>query len=390
MSDIKPVRGTGAPLRIFFLVSMIWILGRVAWGSDITYDPMISSTGHADPEHSIIAGVLAMDPIVRTPQRVYADWPKEQVKLTRFDFIAIDGPTSEYLRSWTALSLTRNGLTSNQANRNNVSIPHTAAVNLARNNFVLPERCCGYPNDEMPQNKAVRSLGRNQKLGIFGPNLSAYFWLFARSGSSIGLTNPFGTALQPSGSQYGGSQAGGILTYRLVGNQSRNLSAYSRISSALAVKGQGEVAIGAKIKPIKGLPISIYAESRIRESTSDRHAEAVFVAGGSGPDEIMHNAFLETYGQAGYVFQKNGSYFFDGSASIQKKLMGAGAGQISLGGAVWAGGQEGANRLDMGPRVNIDVPFGDSNIRASVDWRQRVAGNAEPDSGLAVSLSTGF
>ncbi|GAB5489160.1 MAG: hypothetical protein Pars2KO_27300 [Parasphingorhabdus sp.] len=148
--------------------------------------------------------------------------------------------------------------------------------------------------------------------------------------------------------------------------------------------------MGAMVKPIKGLPISLYVEKRYREAGPNSHGTALFLAGGSGPEELVQGVFLETYGQAGYVFQRDDSYFFDGSITLQKKLAAVGTAQISLGGAVWAGGQEGVQRLDIGPRVSVRLPLGTIATQASVDWRQRVAGNAEPGSGLAVSLTTSF
>lgn len=72
---------------------------------------------------------------------------------------------------------------------------------------------------------------------------------------------------------------------------------------------------------------------------------------------------------------------------------------VSVGGGLWAGGQQesdsdGALRwvhwVDMGPRAALAMPLGDSQMTVALDWRQRVDGNAQPASGAAATLSTGF
>jgi hypothetical protein len=54
---------------------------------------------------------------------------------------------------------------------------------------------------------------------------------------------------------------------------------------------------------------------------------------------------------------------------------------------VWGGAQPGVYRVDAGPRVTMKVR---NNIRVHFDWRQRLAGNAQPGSGPAVTLASDF
>ena len=61
--------------------------------------------------------------------------------------------------------------------------------------------------------------------------------------------------------------------------------------------------------------------------------------------------------------------------------------RISAGLGVWGGMQPGVSRLDVGPRVSLKVR---DNMRVHFDWRQRVAGNAQPGSGGAVTLAGDF
>jgi len=46
--------------------------------------------------------------------------------------------------------------------------------------------------------------------------------------------------------------------------------------------------------------------------------------------------------------------------------------------------------LDVGPSASLDLKIGAALARVSMDYRLRVAGDAEPGSGVAITLSTGF
>ena len=65
----------------------------------------------------------------------------------------------------------------------------------------------------------------------------------------------------------------------------------------------------------------------------------------------------------------------------------SGAGTISAGLGMWGGVQPGLYRVDAGPRLSMKVR---NNMRVHLDWRQRLAGNAEPGSGPAVTLAADF
>ncbi len=371
---------------------MIWILSRVAWGSNIAPPTALAEiTGSNAQVDSEISEVTASNPFALQSKPTFRDWLNGQNQFPDFEFTKPSTLSLYQQRHWKMNSLIIGGPPVKPINGNAVHalLPlRSAGVQASEQQLAS---CCKKPTEESYRPRTDKPLDAKKKPEPQqNSRLSAYFWLFAREGSSSALSNPFNSALQPGGVQYGGSQTGAILTYRLAGNHDQNVALYSRVSTALAVKKAGEAAFGVRIKPIKGIPISLYAEKRFRENALGDDGTAVFVAGGTGPDQIMRGTFLETYGQAGYVFQDDSSYFFDGSASVQKKLSSIGAGKISMGGAIWAGGQEGVRRVDVGPRVNIDAPFGNISTRVSIDWRQRVTGNAQPGSGLAVSLSSSF
>jgi hypothetical protein len=61
--------------------------------------------------------------------------------------------------------------------------------------------------------------------------------------------------------------------------------------------------------------------------------------------------------------------------------------RFSAGFGVWGGAQPGLYRVDAGPRLTMRVR---KNVKLHVDWRQKLAGNARPGSGPALTLAGDF
>jgi hypothetical protein len=134
----------------------------------------------------------------------------------------------------------------------------------------------------------------------------------------------------------------------------------------------------------------LHAEQRFDAARGRESGTAFFVTGGTGPEPIAERWTLETYAQAGYVLGPNETYFFDGAATVQRPIAGLGSARISVGPGAWAGGQRNIRRVDVGPRIDVAVPVIGHSARIALDWRIRVAGNARPGNGAALTVSTGF
>ena len=92
---------------------------------------------------------------------------------------------------------------------------------------------------------------------------------------------------------------------------------------------------------------------------------------------------LDSYLQAGLVGLLNRNPFIDGSFRLTRPVYK----QFSAGFGVWGGAQPGVYRLDVGPRLSMAVR---NNIKVHFDWRQRLAGNAQPGSGPAITVASDF
>ena len=190
---------------------------------------------------------------------------------------------------------------------------------------------------------------------------------------------------------YGASQAGAVLNFRLAPDSSRDPRAYARIYRALIDQGETEIAAGISARPLAGIPLRAHTELRVTEfQTSTEVRPAAFVTTELPVLHLPLGIRAEGYGQAGYVGGKEATAFADGQVHLMRDLKRFDLGAFSIGAGAWAGAQEGAERLDVGPSMRVDLTIAQAPARFSLDYRERVAGDAEPQSGVAVTLSTHF
>ena len=197
---------------------------------------------------------------------------------------------------------------------------------------------------------------------------------------------------------YGGSQWFARAQYRFGGEGVVGRSnVYVRASGPMDGGGQAEVALGGAMQPLAGLPITLHAERRFRPHAPD--ASAAFISGGLSDVALPRGAALNAYAQGGGIWPDRGAgtAFFDGQAAVTAPLHRSAHGQsvhwrADAGVLAAAGGQSGPDataRLDLGPVVTVKAGKG-AQVEAQLGWRFRVAGDAAPAHGPAVTLSVGF
>jgi hypothetical protein len=201
-------------------------------------------------------------------------------------------------------------------------------------------------------------------------------WALLRA-QSAGIA---GSQSLANGGSLGGSQAGARLTY----NFTRQLAATMRSTSEVGRRG-GEVAGGLRVQPVAGIPVWFTAERRQRVGRygGGRNAFALFFEGGVYDRPMPLRFLLDAYLQGGVVGFHSRDKFIDGGLTLTRPMYK----QFSAGFGVWGGAQPGVYRVDAGPRVTMRVR---NNLRVHVDWRQRLAGNANPGSGPAITLAGDF
>lgn len=215
-------------------------------------------------------------------------------------------------------------------------------------------------------------------------------WGFWREGSNASAISQGRVPI------YGASQVGASLRYRLLPGSRRDPLLYGRAYRALVDNGETEVAAGVAIRPLPRLPVRVFAELRYTDNAFGRQLRpAAFAVTELPAVGLPFGLSAEAYGQAGYVGGDDPTPFADGQVIVSRELAkfdlaSVAPARVSVGAGAWGGAQNDAERLDLGPSVRLDLTLGRTPARVSVDWREHVAGDAAPGSGLAATLSTRF
>ena len=214
--------------------------------------------------------------------------------------------------------------------------------------------------------------------------------LFYRQGSGALSTSQ---GRQPV---YGANQIAANLQYRIAPGSRHDPRASLRIYHALVRDGETELAAGVSARPLGAVPLRFFGELRATRNPSGTDYRPAGYAVTEIPSQRLPLRFaLESYGAAGYVGGEADTYFAEGQASVTREVVSFKGlddqrMRLSVGGAAWGGAQKDAQRFDIGPTLRLDLSVGEVPARISVDWRERVAGDAAPDSGVAATVSTRF
>ncbi|MDR6789050.1 hypothetical protein J2Y58_002419 [Sphingomonas sp. BE138] len=187
--------------------------------------------------------------------------------------------------------------------------------------------------------------------------------------------------------QLGGAQAGVRIARTL--DPAGRFAIAGRFAAALGTRQQ-EAAVGIEWRPL-ALPVRVVAERRFGVA-NQRDGTAVGLVGGVSDRALPAGFRLDGYAQAGAVVRDDVEGYADGAVQVARPVLGRSGGvAIALGVGLWGAAQRGAARLDVGPSATIEVPTGAvPRVRVALEWRRRVAGDARPASGPALSIGTDF
>jgi hypothetical protein len=207
---------------------------------------------------------------------------------------------------------------------------------------------------------------------------SAY--IFARAGGPA----DFATA-----ALLGGGQSGAMLAYTPDPRADHPIALTLR--GAVAHDGFGidtataQGALGVRWSMLPG--VTLAGEWLVASSSGAAHGWSLRLAGGASGSRGPIDWSL--YGETGAV---DYDPFAAAQAYVGARIpLHADAVRLSAGAGIWGGVQDSggtADRIDIGPSVRLHgarLP-----VALTVDYRFRVAGNAAPGSGVALTLSAGF
>lgn len=343
--------GNGRPLRFFLLVIAAWVGGRVgmewpaaapvARSTPLRQAPVQIAKGPASPAISPMAETPRMKPLPR-----HAAQPRQPIPAP------IGGAVNlmDFIRFTTAFNSRHygeaNGLAA-LADTESAHAPWPIAI----------------PSGQPPRSDRWRASA----------------WVLWRPDGGAPVSLP--------GGQLGASQMGARVDYDLSPRSPSRLAAYARASAALIRPAQPEAALGLALQPSRHLPVSIAVERRIALDRTARNAMAVVIAGGFGPREALPGLMAEGYAQTGMVGARSRDAFIDGRLSITHPVDRT---AMAVGASLSGGAQPGVHRVDVGPALHLRLPTAPVAARMTVEWRERVSGQARPRSGLALTLAADF
>lgn len=187
-----------------------------------------------------------------------------------------------------------------------------------------------------------------------------------------------------AGGQLGGSQIGAriVFPFALKDRLRVSLRAYAPLEQLTAY----EVAPGISMRPFPEFPVELIAEHRLRGGARVQDAASLFLAGGGSSQKRGSAWRADVYAQAGMVGVRRPVLFADGAAKVSRSIGDSRA--IGLG--LWGGIQPGLKRLDVGPSATAMIGPPRLNMHMTLDWRVRIAGDARPNSGIAITMSKDF
>ncbi len=215
------------------------------------------------------------------------------------------------------------------------------------------------------------------------PNLSISAWAILKpAGSGLNLA---------TNGQLGASQAGVRVQQPLLQIGQRLPIAFNlRVSAPLDQKLGREAGIGLGTRPVKQVPVELILERRVALDRGGRNAFAVIAAGGFNDKRLVSKVSLSGYAQTGIVGFARGDSFVDGALQIERALLNQNHTELRLGAGFWGAAQPGVARIDVGPILAVKQRLGPASLRISAEYRWRVAGQARPASGPALSIGTDF
>ena len=210
-------------------------------------------------------------------------------------------------------------------------------------------------------------------------------WLMMREGGA----GPQLASVNPS--SYGGNQMGAAVRYALAPGSAISPNIYARASKALVSGGEREAAAGVSVKLARNIPLRVHGEVRVTDRPGGVEVRpAAFIVTGLPRGMVGPGLEADAYLQAGYVGGEFGTAFVDGKATLEAPVIRTDNARSTIGGGAWGGAQRDASRLDIGPTASLNLSTGSTALRASVDYRIRVAGDARPGNGVAVTLAASF
>lgn len=211
-------------------------------------------------------------------------------------------------------------------------------------------------------------------------------FVFLRPGSRA----PTSPAIVAANPLLGGGQAGFSYRHRFSGDAPVQWGAIARIQSAIDPQSDARLSLGLYAHPLRRVPIFLGAEARVGFDHSAADDLLLHGYGGTSIRLGNRDGRVDIYGQAGAAIGAQTTAFADAQAQYSQPLVRLAGEDVRLGAALNVGAQGSSWRVDAGPQIQWRLPLANPPLDLKLAWRERLAGNADPATGLAITLSSDF
>lgn len=371
----------GEPLVALVLVAVIWVSFRASsWAFELA--PEGAETGDFEPAPMALAAPSSQP--VRRAEAVVTEPAEAEQAIAGKAVMRLDMPRSGRMAP-KALARARKAAPVRTFAANPVSQQAAGQTPVRAVRVALPPAQTAALAQQVTGASAAAAPApyRARSEAATVDRWSADAWVFWRRGSDAPVT--------PGSQGYGRSQAGAVIRLAMVPASVLRPQAHLRASAALEGPREREVAAGISARPVPPLPARVAAEARVTETDFGTEVRpAVYAVTQIPPFDLPAGLTGETYVQGGYVGGTYDTAFIDGQLGIVREFSQSHTSRFRLGAGIWGGAQRGASRLDIGPSAQFAFRIGGANARLSADYRFRIAGDARPASGPALTLSAGF
>lgn len=210
------------------------------------------------------------------------------------------------------------------------------------------------------------------------------------SSSAYSFVRAPGSANAGTAPILGGGQSGATLAWTPNPLARRPISLTARTTSGNDPRqSNAEAAFGVRWQPLHAVTLSV--ERLVAVAPGGRNDWTARVTGGAAT--YRGRAEVSAYGEAGIVGIKRPNIY--AAAQVRAGYRVATFRNLELvpGAGIWASVQHDRDlldRVDVGPSLVLHWRRPKLPLDVAVDYRWRAAGNAQPGSGVALTLSTGF
>jgi hypothetical protein len=235
-------------------------------------------------------------------------------------------------------------------------------------------------SQHVPQNTQSESQDPQPPLAkpIKSPLFAGSSWMLLRS-------SPSRQSLATQG-QLGGSQLGAQAMASLMQNKSLRLDGFARATSPIQTAQGQEIAIGIRVSNQAPVLLALQIERRLALDKGGRSAFAITGIAAVNEYSLAKTVNLRGYIQTGVVGLSKRDAFVDGHAVIDMPIK---KDRVTAGLGLWGAAQPGLSRVDVGPEIRIR-PKAMPKSAIALQWRHRVAGDAVPDTGVALVVGADF